>query len=84
MSVLDVSVWDSSGRSVGGALVGVSFTVIVSVAEASGVLVGVSGCGVFAGIHNSRQKNNNNSMMATNSLNRSYPGARVDVSILSA
>lgn len=83
VGALDVSVGDGGGSSVGGTLVGVSFAVGVSVGKGGGVLVGVSGCGALAGIHNSRQINNNKSMMATTSLNRSYPGARVDVSMCS-
>ena len=83
VTVFDVSVGDAGGSSVGGALVGVSFAGGVLVGKGGGVLVGGSGCGEFAGIHNIRQKNNNNKMIATTSLNRSYPGARVDVSILS-
>lgn len=70
VSVLDVSVGDGSGSSVGGALVGVSFAVGVSVGK-KGVLVGVSGCGAFAGIHKSRQINNNKRRRATTSLKRS-------------
>jgi len=70
VSALDVSVGDGSGSSVGGAGVGLSFAVGVSVGK-KGVLVGVSGCGPLAGIHNSRQINNNKRSMATTSLNRS-------------
>ena len=80
---LDVSVGDGSGRSVGGALVGVSFAVGVSVGKGGGVLVEVSGPGAFTGIQKIRQINNNKRRMATTSLNRSYPGARVDASMLS-
>jgi len=48
------------------------------------VRIGDNGCAVFAGTHNNRQMNNNNRMMAITSLNRSYPGARVEVSMLFA
>jgi hypothetical protein len=71
VNTLDVSVGDGGGNSVGGALVGVSLAFEVSVGKRGGVLVGVSGCGALAGIHNSRQINNNNRMMAIISLNRS-------------
>lgn len=71
VSVLDVSVGDGSGRSVGGAGVGVSFAVGVSVGKNGGVLVGVSGCGALAGIHSNRQINNNKSRITTTSLKRS-------------
>ena len=71
VSALDVSVGDGAGSSVGGTLVGVSLAVGVSVGKGGGVLVGVSGCGVFAGIQNNRQININKRMMATTSLNRS-------------
>ena len=70
VSVVDVAVGDGKGRSVGGALVGVSFAVGVAVRK-NGVLVGVSGCGALAGIHNSRQINNNNSRIATTNLKKS-------------
>ena len=83
VSVLEVAVGDGSGRSVGGAPVGVSFAGGVSVGKGGGVLVGGSGWGALTGIHNNRQINNSNRMIATTSLNRSYPGARVDVSMLS-
>jgi len=71
VNALDVSVCDGGGSSVGGALVGDSFAVGVSVGKGGGVLVGGSGCGAFAGTHNNRQINNNNRRMATTSLNRS-------------
>jgi hypothetical protein len=70
VNTLDVLVDDVGGGSVGGALVEVSFAVGVAVRR-NGVLVGVSACGAFAGIHNSKQSNNSKSRMATTSLNRS-------------
>ena len=83
VDTLDVAVGDGSGSSVGGALVGVSFACGVSVGKSGGVLVGGSGWGALAGSHNSKQINSSNRTIATTSLNRSYPGARVDVSMLS-
>lgn len=71
VSALDASVGDGCGSSVGGALVGDSFAVGVSVGKGGGVLVGVSGCGAFAGSQNSRQMNISKSMSAITSLNRS-------------
>ena len=71
VDTLDVPVGDGSGSSVGGALVGVSFAVGVSVGKGGGVLVGVSGCGAFAGSQNSRQINISKSMSAITSLKRS-------------
>ena len=80
--VVSVSVCDGGGSSVGGALVGDSFAVGVSVGKGGGVLVGGSGWGALTGIHNSRQINNNKRKMAPTNLNRSYLGARGDVSML--
>ena len=71
VSVFDVTVGDGRGSSVGGALVEVSFAVGVSVGKSGGVLVGGSGWGAFAGIHTSRQINNNKRRIAITSLNRS-------------
>jgi hypothetical protein len=82
VSVLEVPVGAGRGSSVGGASVGDSFAVGVSVGKGGGVLVGGSDGGVLAGIHNNRQMKSNNSRMATTSLNRSYLGARVDVSMI--
>lgn len=70
VNTLDVLVDDGGGSSVGGALVEVSFAVGVAVRR-NGVLVGVSGCGALAGIHNTRQTNINKRMTATTSLKRS-------------
>jgi len=58
-------------------------TSLVTLGETGGpVGVGVSACGVFAGIQNTRQINIRRSMSAMTSLNRSYPGAHADVSML--
>ena len=66
---------------IGGATVVV--TCLVAIAEiAASVGVGVHDCGAFAGIQKSRQISISKSMSAITSLNRSYPGARADVSML--
>ena len=58
-------------------------TSLVTLGETGGpVGVGVSACGMFAGIQNTRQINISRSTSAMTSLNRSYPGAHADVSML--